>query len=222
MFRLAVVVVLGTTGVARAKPCPVYAPTPVVLTPQDAELPAGSGIVIGWRAMSEGTRIPFDPDPATWTFTDGKPGGRAQRTEVAPDLAVFRDGEASTLVDGKGTSIVKVKRSAAAWAALPAPAIASLTRAASNAGRRPWVSVQALVKTRPAGAVAVVIFDPQGKPRAWSSIEPDGGIAVFHRGSCNPYGTYDPPVGTKLSLAYLDAGGKLGAKTAATVAMAKP
>lgn len=220
MLRSILVLALlsAVPSAARAGACARPGLPTRALTAPDAEIAKGGGVVV---AMENAAKAP------AMTFA----GVSATKTVIGAGLVVYAPpaGTGAVTLQLKGKDLVKVKRGGTTKA-LDAPKVANV-RYGSWTGRR-GTSVSITVEITgalPSGAVAVAVFDDKGKIRSWgpTANEPADPpaktfvISVFASGSCvvQPEGFAPSAVTDKVQVAYIDASGRISAKTPATVKM---
>jgi hypothetical protein len=206
-MRLGLLIIASSIP-ALAAPCPMIKNHAVVLTPDQAAIADGGGIVVGTLPqIGEG-----DPDhgaAADWTLDKAK----VTVKHIGPGLDVIAG--AGALVDKDGKAIVTVKHGKPAE--LPPPGIASLERKDSRS-KHPWTQTTAsLSADPPATAVALVVLDKSGAARSWGRVTANAkSIAVFTSGGCatQPDGTTDSAANEEVRLVWLDASGRLSKPSA--------
>jgi hypothetical protein len=193
------------------------------LTPANGTVAKDGGVVVWTEDAAKAPAL---------TFSDGKQKKPAKPTVLGVGLVVYPvPGTGTwTLDDANKVTIVKVTAGAGAKP-LDAPKI-NWVKYASQTSRRgtsEWVTVQ-LKGEAPAGAVALVVFDDKGQPKSFGKYEgatdPASGppvLTVYSSGSClvSSDGTLPTNRDDKVQLAWLDASGRLSAKTSATVKLDK-
>lgn len=191
---------------AVAAPCALIENRAAVLTPDGAAIADGGGIVVG--TMPDAQRdMPDRGAPSTWKVA----GKAASLRHVAPGLDVIAATGPATVSGADGKPIASVKHGAPA--ALDAPKLTAVTSFTSQT-RHPWTRVDALLAgDPPAAAVALVVFDKAGTTaRSWSrAIGNARDVTVFFSSGCERYpdGTSGAGVGDDVTLAWLDASGRL-------------
>lgn len=211
-------------GAAVARPAEVHAGAcarPEIstraLTKPGAELAKGGGVVV---AMEDAAKAP--------AMTFGK--SAATKAVLGAGLVVYTPpaGTGAVALQWKGKDLVALKRGGDAKV-VDAPKVASITYS-SNTGRRgTYVGVAVDVTGGiPPGVVAVAVYDDKGKLRSWGDASnyppPEPGvksqlISVYASGSCvvQPNGFVPSAIDDKVQVAYIDASGRISAKTAVTV-----
>lgn len=205
-----------------------------LLTTPGATIPAGGGVLVGTASHSPDDygRASRDDDPAltvTWKFqADGKPV-QVDKVPLAPGLVVYRPkATASTLdvLDAKGGKLGAFKRDAAAPAvtSVVAPRVTKLETVTTNPGRGFRRTTTATVADPiPTDAFAVIVFttDKTPKPISYGLVgrtDPKQRtvIAFADPGRCSfpPKGTMVPPTGTQVTLAWVDAYGRVSKQSA--------
>jgi hypothetical protein len=198
---------------ARATSCQEIIPEPMLLTSANATARTGGGIVI---AYATGHQYETEPQK-TWTFRDG---GKPTFKNIAPGLDVLVIDKPDALRDGKGNLLVDVTTPDGKQrdALLGAPAVTQIDRTESGdrmLGEHWREHLFAKVKV-PATAVALVVFDAEGKvARTWGRVTPGTKgvveVVLYSGGSCgwSPKGMYGASDGDRLRLAWLDTSGRL-------------
>jgi hypothetical protein len=233
MARLRASIVLAVLALAPLTPTQAFAgacampqiPT-TPLTAVGTEIAKGGGVVVSMEDAAKAPRL---------EFSSGAKRVRGKVRAIGAGLAVYEPPATGTwtLLDGKRKELVTVKRATVDGKPLDAPKVASI-KYASYTGRR-GTSVNLNVEitgAAPAGAIALIVFDDKGAVRSWGAATggpPDpasktSSIQVFRSGSCvaNPNGTLGSGIGDKVSLAWLDASGRLSAMTSAKVVEQPP
>lgn len=196
------------------------------IPPPRAELVTGADATLA----PDGALVAVFDDPAhapAWTLRGGV---KPTPTALAPGLiALALPASAGwiTLYGADGKPLVRVQRAAQAVKPLAAPEVAAVEYRASQGRRGTSVAVVVSLKAAPpAGAVALVALGDQGA-RSWQRSDADPAskeIVIYRSGSCvtSPSGTIATNAGDKLQLAWVDASGRLSAKSAAITVTAKP
>jgi hypothetical protein len=218
-YVIALLVAVSAPADVHAGACARPALPTRALTAPDAELAKGGGVVV---AMENAAKAP--------AMTFGKTA--ATKTVIGAGLVVYTPpaGTGALVLQLEGKDLVTVKRGGDAKV-LDAPKVANV-RHGSWTGRR-GTSVSVTVEITgdlPAGVVAVALFDDKGKIRSWGTTANQPPIeattkthvvSVYASGSCvvQPEG-FAPSVTTdKVQVAYIDASGRVSAKTPATVTL---
>ena len=196
------------------------------LTAAGTEIAKGGGVVV---SMEDAAKAP------ALEFASGAKRVPGKVRAIGAGLAVYEPPAtgAWTLLDVKRKELVQVKRATADGKPLDAPKVASIKRGSYSSRRGTSVNLDVQIKgAAPAGAVALVVFDDKGIVRSWgpaSSGPPDPAskttsFNVFRSGSCvvSPNGTVGSSIDDKVSLAWLDASGRLSAMTSAKVVEEPP
>lgn len=205
-MRLLLPLLIAST--ASAAPCPVIENIPKPLTKSGAAIADGGGIVVA--LVPQQGSADTAPKLATWKL-DGKP---VVIDHLAPGLDVVKITKAATLTDGAKLKLAVTKGAAAP--VLDAPKVDGIRRDAPANSRHPYVITHAtFTSDAPATAVAVIVFDDKGAARSWGA-QVGKDAAVYARGGCNQLveGTTDSNVGDAVTLAYVDASGRIGKKSA--------
>jgi hypothetical protein len=236
MRALAAIAAVAIASPAVAMPCPVSGLEAKVMTPADAVIEDGGGIIV--RAVTGANYDPKSHDvlhPASWRLVDGRArdaiGARASERAgglivevVAPGLAVYRvpaGSGAVSLVDGDRT-LVTVQRSPDRDASLlPAPMPVWIGWSQDRHAFRGMRAVRIfarLIGPAPRGAVAMVAFGADGKARSWGDVSANAtDVVVFASpGPCQfpAEGVVESRPGEQITVAWLDASGRLSARSA--------
>jgi len=219
MLRLVLIAVTLATSQLASADCARVGLTPKVLTPENAAISIGGGIVVGTVGLSDGKLDKGD--------TAVHPGWRFKGQSVtpviksiAPGLAIYQTVEEVELVDRLGTPLVKVKHANAKARTLPAP----IVKAAKHSGKRggyhtPERVTVELDKPLPAEVVAVVLLDAKtATPKSWWLVDASSRtIYGFVQLDCTPLpnGTVVSAVGDSIKVMYVDATGQVSAPSAA-------
>lgn len=146
----------------------------VVITRQDAAVPADGGILV--VSTAGGTRTPEKNAEAvrpTWKLRAGASSSAPKIDVYAPGLAVYRLGAvkgAAELLDDDGKAVVKVTPDPAKAAPLAAPNVKKIEYLATLS-RRSWQRIEVTLDAAPpAGTYAIVIADAKGKGVSWSAV----------------------------------------------------
>lgn len=227
MRALIVAVALASTGSASAGPCAIHPLAAHPMTANGTELPPGGGVLVAlgdvadWNAVSQP-----DLTKTSWKFVDGTKSTAPVIKLLAPGLAVFEPpAGASSIKLVDGTRIVATHpRTTTAKPLLPAPVITAIDHVTSAAPMGPrqaprnTVTAQ-LTGDRPDGAVAIILF-AAGTPASWTSAfsysGPKGPLELWHTaGRCETAipGLVATQPGTKVTAAWVDASGRLGARS---------
>ncbi len=211
-------------GTARAGACARPDLPTRALTAPGAELAKGGGVLV---SMEDAAKAP------AMTFSIGGKRAAATKTVIGAGLVVYTppEGAGATALQLAGKDLVTVRRGGDAKP-LAAPKVAKVQYASYTGRRGTSVSVTVdITGALPSTAVAVAIYDEPGALRSWGATANAGPsaktttIAVYGSGSCmvQPDGFAPSPTGDKVQVAYLDASGRVSAKTAVTVtAMPQP
>ncbi len=200
------------------------------MTANGTELPRGGGVLV---ALSDGGDwdAPAQPDlmKTGWMFVDGGKSIAPTIRILAPGLAVYEPPEGTTAIelsDGKRTLATHPRTAAKpvlpVLPVLPAPVVTAVDYVTSSIPVGPRQSARntvtaQLTGTRPDNAVAIILF-AAGKPASWTTAfsyaGPKGPIELWHTtGRCETAipGLASTPAGTKVTVAWVDASGRLGA-----------
>lgn len=226
-MRILVAFVVSAVGsTAMAGPCPIYPLGPSVSTVASAEIPPGGGVRVSLSELREaGTS--GELEQKSWRFVEGGKSIAPVIRILAPGLAVYEPPAGTTpikLVDGK-RDLVVVRRVASA-PTLAAPAVTSIvhTDSPGTGPRSSSSDVQVLLTgDRPDGAVAIILYVTDGKTdtaATWSTAfgytGPRGAIEVYRspdRCRTQIPGLRETPAGTRVKVAWVDVGGRIGAKS---------
>jgi len=192
------------------------------LTRPGAELAKGGGVVV---AMESAAKAP--------AMTFGKTA--AVKTVIGAGLVMYSPpaGTGSIALQLNGKDLVRVRR-AGDLKVVAAPKLGAVTYYSSTSRRGMYVSLAVeIAGALPPGIVAVAVFDDNGTLRSWGDVSevppPERGVKtqqvnVYASGSCvvQPDGFAPSAAGDKVQVAYIDASGRISAKTAAIVVAAPP
>ena len=187
-----------------------------VLTPMDATIAAGGGIVIA--------QIPSDdweqePSTASWRVrAAGHELSASSRKNIAPGLELFDIGDIAgevRLESDKHDVLVRAFASDKV-ADLAAPQVRSVVYGSSG-GRRPVMTITAAFTAKaPAHAIALVAFGEDGTARSFGLVKPgDTGVVIFSSGGCQtqPAGIVMSSPGQEIQLAWVADSGRLSKKS---------
>jgi hypothetical protein len=229
-MRLASIVAsaLLASSVATAAPCMPTRLESKVLTPANAAIAPGGGIIViassapAYGGGPSGVDAAEHADVAShadWRVRAGAhliaPGIKV----IAPGLAVYDVGEATgelVLEDADHKELLHAHRGERT-AELAPP---KLTRVSVNDPRHmmrhPYTAMTAVVADKPpAGAVALVVFDQDGKPRSWGTPSVTSEVYVYSSGGCGTAIGIPSSAGDSVRLAWLDGSGRLSRLSAA-------
>lgn len=226
MRALIFAVAFASTGTASAGPCAIRPLSPHPMTANGTELPPGGGVLVSLSDMQDwNARGQPDLTKTSWKFVDGRKASDPVIKILAPGLALFEPPAGASsikLVDGKRI-VATHPRTTTARRLLPAPVITAIDHVTSAAigprqAARNTVTAQ-LTGERPDGAVAIILF-AAGTPASWTSAfsytGPKGSIELWHTtGRCETAipGLVATQPGTKVTAAWVDASGRLGARS---------
>jgi hypothetical protein len=212
MFRTAVFLAITAAANVAGADCAMVVYKPNVLTPAGANIGDKGGVVVAQLAFTDVPKA----SAAGWRFRGSATAPAV--TAIAPGLDVYAPktrGGKLVLEDGT-TSLVEVSAVGAARA-LPAPAVASIV-SKTFTGRHSSATVTVeLAGDPPEGAIALVAFDKDGKPRSFGTVVKNAKqVAIFRQSDCGApfHGTVISNPGDEIRLAWLDVGGTLSAQTA--------
>jgi hypothetical protein len=203
--------------------CAMMGLAPEVLTPKSAVIAPEGGIVVG--AVSEQDASLDDKDAAEqpgWRLRVGSRVEQPVTLTLAPGLVVYKLPDAAkdvALINDRRAMVGNVSVGPKT-AVLGAPKIKKIVHEARQ-GKRPFATVQIeLSAPAPAGVIALVIADSKGKTRSWGQAQP-GTTSVFgyERRRCQVLSnnTVESRPGDKISVYWIDAGGRKSAASTATV-----
>jgi hypothetical protein len=225
-MRLAWLLVLALAPSTARADCAMWGLAPKVLTPESTVIAADGGIVVAAVPEARGKLDHGDAAvQASWKIRAGGDSLRPPIEVIAPGLAVYRVAVANAfkieLTDGS-TTLVTVKPSRSRGDALAAPkvkSVAFLPRKLRHGAERVVVE---LAEPAPAGVVAMVLADAEGKPRSWGTVSGGATIDAYGAAECQalPNGTVASKAGDKVTLMFVDAAGRVSAATQ-PVAIAK-
>lgn len=200
--------------------CAEWGLAPKVLTPPNTVIAADGGIVVA--AMPEARGKLDKGDPAvqpSWKIQVGGDSLKPPIELIAPGLAVYRVAVANAfkieLTDG-GQALVTVKPSRVRGDALAAPKIKRVTFEPRKLRHGAEKVVVELAEAAPAGVVAMVLADADGKPRSWGAVSGGATVDAYGAPECQalPNGTVASKAGDKVVLLFVDAAGRVSAPTA--------
>ncbi len=224
MHRVPLLVLAATLAVppsAAGADCAPADLQTVVITKQDAALPADGGIVV--VSTAGGMRNPDKSSEAvrpTWKLRAGGASSAPKIDVYAPGLAVYRLGAAkgaAELLDDEGKAVVKVTPDAAKAAAVATPKVKKAEYLATMS-RRSWQRIEVTLDAAPpAGTYAIVIADAKGKGLSWSAVNA-GSTQQFPytHSDCGVVanGTIVPKPGETVTVFFVDASGRRSAASA--------
>lgn len=221
-----------TSSTASAGPCAIRPIAAHAMTANGTVLPAGGGVLVALGDTGDWSAPNQDLMKTGWMFVDGgKPIAPAIKL-LAPGLALYEPPAGTTeikLVDGKRTLATHPR--SAAKPLLAAPVVTAVDYVTVHApgprqSDRDSVTAQ-LTGARPDGAVAIILF-AAGKPMSWTSAfnyaGPKGPIELWHttdRCETPIPGITATPAGTKVTVAWVDASGRIGAMSKELVVVRK-
>lgn len=178
---------------------------------------ADGGIVVATEQARYDEPEEGDATETKWQLEVGGKTSAPKIDVIAPGLAIYRlpaGARSAKLVDAKS----KVRAAVTGGAkldTLPAPRIKSV-RHEKNLGRRSSAFTRVVLDSgSPAGAVALVIADPKGKPMSFGLLdakaEPGSEVTVFSHSRCGvvPNGTIEPNLGDKVTVFWVDSAGRV-------------
>jgi hypothetical protein len=220
----ALLALLLLTSNAEAGPCRISLLAPHAITIGGTELPPDGGVLVGMLAdMGNDVNSPTALDRTRWKFVDGATSTAPVVRTIAPGLAVFEPppGSNPLTLTVENNRKLTFKRGAAK-PALGAPTVTGIVNDVSPGGPRQSPTTTITVKltgARPDSAVAMIVFDGT-TPVTWATAfnyqGPTGQLQVFRTaGRCETQipGSSAPASGTKVTVAWVDAAGRIGAKS---------
>ncbi|HEY6033460.1 MAG TPA: hypothetical protein VIV58_04350 [Kofleriaceae bacterium] len=226
MRELLLVVALTLLPTPVDASCAYVGMTPTVLTRRDTKLPADGGVLVGYDYGNDedGTHGGTDPSDVKWTATNGKATVALTRTQLAPGLSVYRPPanvsafELAGKTKDHGSYTHEAK---SAPVQLPAPAAKAVTTSTTQGFRSMTTTTTLkLSAAAPADAVAIIAYDSTGAPKMFTTL-PDTHDKLLdfaidttggHCGTPKPEG--HGALSGKVTFAYVDAFGRLSAKSA--------
>lgn len=202
------------------------------MTANGTVLPSGGGVLVALGDTGGLDATSQDVMKTGWMFVDGGKSVAPVIKLLAPGLALYEPPAGTTeikLTDGK--RVLATHPRSAAKPLLAAPVVTSVDYVTlhSPGPRRPdrdSVTAQ-LTGARPDGAVAVILF-AAGKPASWTSAfhyaGPKGPIELWHTADrCETPipGITATPAGTKVTVAWVDSSGRIGAMSKEIVVVRK-
>jgi hypothetical protein len=190
-----------------------------VLTPKDSALAAGGGIVVAAESFFDDGHIAAG-DVAVqkdWRFRSGKDRFVPKIDVIAPGLAVYRPNSTAgsiQLEDGKQTLLVTTRAAKDAPPVLGAPAVKQVISRQWR-GRKPSTEVVVTLDgAAPATAVAIIAYDAKGKALSFGAVTKDE-LLVYSQHRCEtlPDGTTEPAAKQRITLAWVDASGRVSPKS---------
>jgi hypothetical protein len=183
---------------------------PVPITPAEATIPRGGGVLVGCCELVAKDDLGLDPtvQPA-WRFKAGAKLVKPVVKTLAPGLAVYgpvRGAGVQQLLDGEGATLGRYQAAASSvgpWK-VAAPAIRSVDRIQYTSGQPDEWSIDA---TPPPEAVAVVLFVVEGKRRTaidWHALREVKRAVAGRRAP----GARDPEVGERVEVRWVDVYGR--------------
>jgi hypothetical protein len=240
-MRLPALALLGIsalTSPAIAGPCAQQSLTAHAMAIANTAIPPDGGVLVALIGMG-GWELPSETlDNTGWQFVDGTTKTAPVVVPLAPGLAVFKPpaGTGTIKLDEPKRTVVTVKRVADALPLLPAPAVASIVHTTYVAppgprpGNRTSSTVTAkLTAAKPDQAVAMILWEDK-TPVAWTAaagLEPTERVVELFRsrGRCETVipGIVETTPGRKVSVAWVDVHGRVGARSKVlVVAKGKP
>jgi hypothetical protein len=226
MRKLLLLVALSLLPTPVEASCAQASLMPQVLTRRDTKLPADGGVLVGYAYATGADREDSGPDPSDvkWTATAGKAKVTLTRTPLAPGLSVYRppaNVSAFKLANKTKDHGSYTHEATSAPTAMAAPVAKAVTSKSVDSFRSMTTTVTLKLGTAaPADAVAIIAYDPAGKALVFAGL-PDTHDKVLeleleqsggHCGTPRPSG--EGALAGKLTFAYVDAFGRLSAKSA--------
>ncbi len=213
--------ILTSTTVTTAGPCPIRPLEPQAMTVDGAEIPPDGGVLVSLAETLEWNK-PSQPDltKTSWKFVDGTKSAAPVIKLLAPGLAMFAPPAGTAAIkldDGKRTLVTAKRVATRPLLAAPSPKSVTHRVAVVRQGTSSMLNRSSVMLdpgARPDGAVALIVFIA-GKPASWvTAFGPPGPLEVFHTpGRCDTPipGFVEPKVGSKITVAWVDAAGRIGA-----------
>ena len=225
MRKLLLLVALTVLPTPADASCAYVGMSPIVLTRRETKLPADGGVLVGYWYNNDNDIESggSDPSDVKWIATNGKAKVTLTRTQLAPGLSVYRPAAniSAFKLAGKtkahGSFTVDAK---SAPVALAAP-VAKSVKATTTEGFRSMETKVTLKlgEAAPADAVAIIAYDASGKALLYSSLA-DTHDKVLEMviqetgGHCGtPHPTDEGALAGNVTFAYVDAFGRLSAKS---------
>jgi hypothetical protein len=189
---------------------------PQILTKKVQLTAEGGGIVVGTMGAGIDDKTERTEDQPTWKIRGGKKLAVPVITTLAPGLVVYSIAAGTgDLVTAKGKRLGTLTRAKKAVPALAAPTIKAIKQSSEI---RKWQEQSTLVELDgmvPATAIAMILFDSKGTALTWNIANPGvGAVRVHDHGHCDvSNGTLPPPIGDKVTLAWVDKDGRLSEKS---------
>jgi hypothetical protein len=220
-MRLLALVVIALPAFVAAAPCPQLALHASVLTPANATIAPGGGILVAAMADSTDKRGPADADIAARSMWRVRVADRT----IAPGIRVLAPGLDVYDVGNIGGRIVLEDEDQKELVAvtlgkspdLAAPRVHTLRLDDGSHFKHAFTSISAQLADKvPAGAVAVIAFGKDGA-RSWQRVAAGAtDVFVYTSGGCSPLpnGTVQSQIGDEIALAWVDSSGRLSKKSA--------
>jgi hypothetical protein len=192
--------------------CATPPPAVAVVTVTDAMIADGGGVIV------QNER----PEPPAWAFHGGKPLGNADLELLAPALYRFampKPAGWATLEDADHKPMLRVQHATKPIDPLAAPQPKAVVRTDTTSRRGTFVRVTATFTAVPTDAIAVILYSGDSKPvaRSWARVTAGTvDVSMYASGSCIvvPVGTIESAVGDAVAFAWVDASGRVSAKSA--------
>jgi hypothetical protein len=223
VHRIGLALLLATSP-ATAGPCKYHHDrgfVPDVLTPDGTTLDQNGGAVVAAVSVMLDRATLDDPTPQDWRFDAGD-HAVGKRTVIAPGLVVVRPTATAADLEFENPDRSPVRklhyRESKTAATLAAPKIDSVTFRDKDLGiMLREITIAKLSAAPPAGVVALVVYAGD-KPRSWAAIsDAKTDITIYAVDDCvqDIPGTVATRAGDRITLAWLDAAGRLSARTSA-------
>ncbi len=221
---LAALLVCALAPSADAK-CAMWGLEARVLTKDGATIAPDGGFLVGAMDAEDGeTRKGDAAAQSGWRLKLGARAATPTLVTLAPGLVLYKvpaDATDAQLIDDKRAIVGKLTVGPRT-APLAAPKIKQVTHDGAQ-GRRPYAKVNVeLAGAAPAGAVALVLADVNGKARSWGLVEPGTTVRALDRGRCRVLanGTIESRPGDRVTAHWVDASGRMSPPSAAIAVVA--
>lgn len=228
MRALVFVAAIAIPSASSAGPCAIRPLAAHPMTVANTVIPPGGGVMV---SLSEGEwdgPIQSDLSKTGWKFVDGAKQVDPVIRVIAPGLAVYEPPAGKTAIKlGVGMRRFAFQRTADAKPLLPAPVATAIGYAGGNVPVGPrqspvFTNRVKLEAARPNDAVAIIVFTVDKTPvatswtTAFNHTGAKGELEVYRSpGRCETPVPGLVPVlpGTKVTVAWVDATGRIGAKS---------
>jgi hypothetical protein len=185
---------------------------PNLITPASTNIGDKGGVVVAQLAFANRPKTAA----TTWRFSGAKVAPKV--ISIAPGLDVYQPAATGKLelTDGDGKAMIAVSASGKR-AELAAPTVTALKFHENRGRHSSATTIAELSGDPPDGAVALVVFDKDGKARSFGTVVRNAkSVTVYSQSDCGgPFkGTIVSRTGDQVKVAWLDAGGVLSKQSA--------